>query len=103
MFYGLDIHSKQISICLLNETGQVVHCTQVRAINQMMRVLQGLPDRFEDRYEARCGHANYQVSKARPTTRRISVATPTALPSPVWYKIRRRWLPRARISASSVS
>ena len=26
MFYvGLDIHSKHISICVLNETGQVVH------------------------------------------------------------------------------
>ena len=28
MFYvGLDIHAKHISICVLNETGQVVHRT----------------------------------------------------------------------------
>jgi len=101
MFYvGLDIHSKQISICVLNETGQVVHRTQVRAINQMMRILEGLPDPFEVCYEARCGYDNCHVSNARPTRRRISVATPTALLTPVWYKIRRRWLPRARISAS---
>ena len=50
MFYvGLDIHAKRISICALNETGQVVHRSQVRSIEEMMRVLGSLPDRFEVR------------------------------------------------------
>jgi hypothetical protein len=36
MFYaGLDIHSKRISICVLNETGQVAHRSQVRTIDQI--------------------------------------------------------------------
>jgi hypothetical protein len=53
MFYvGLDIHSKRISLCVLNETGQAVHRSPVRTIDQMMRVLEGLPDRFEVCYEA---------------------------------------------------
>ena len=35
MFYvGLDIHAKHIAICVLNETGQFVHRSQVRTIDQ---------------------------------------------------------------------
>jgi transposase len=56
MFYvGLDIHTKHISICVLNETGKVVHRSRVRSIEEMMRTLKGLPDRFEVCYEASCG------------------------------------------------
>jgi hypothetical protein len=44
MFHvGLDIHSTRISICVLNETGQVFHRFQVRGIEEMLRVLKGLP------------------------------------------------------------
>ena len=54
MFYvGLDIHAKQIAICVLNETGQFVHRSQVRTIDQMMGILEGLPDRFEVCYQER--------------------------------------------------
>ena len=39
MFYvGLDIHSKRISVCVLSETGQVVRRSQVRTIEEMMRI-----------------------------------------------------------------
>jgi hypothetical protein len=52
MFYvGLDIHSKRISLCVLNETGQVIHRSQVRSIGEMLRILQDIPDRFEVCYE----------------------------------------------------
>jgi transposase len=79
MFYvGLDIHSKQIAICVLNETGQVVHRTQVRAINQMMRILEGLPDRFEVCYEASCGYGHYH-DLLRPLASRVLVAHPGQL------------------------
>jgi hypothetical protein len=47
LYVGLDIHSKRISLCVLNETGQVTQRTQVRTIDQMMRILERLPDRFE--------------------------------------------------------
>jgi hypothetical protein len=56
MFHvALDIHTKRISICALDEKGQVVHRSQVRGIQDMVRVLTGLPDRFEVCYEAGCG------------------------------------------------
>ena len=56
MFHvGLDIHTKRISICALDEKGQVVHRSQVRGIQDLVRVLTGLPDRFEVCYEASCG------------------------------------------------
>jgi hypothetical protein len=60
MFYvGLDIHSKRISVCVLSETGQVVRRTHVRTIEEMMRILEALPDRFEVCYEASCGYGHY--------------------------------------------
>ena len=52
---GLDIHTTRISICALNETGQVAHRSQVRGIEEMLRALKGLPDRSEVCYEASCG------------------------------------------------
>jgi|HubBroStandDraft_4_1064222.scaffolds.fasta_scaffold3533666_1 predicted NBD/HSP70 family sugar kinase len=43
MFYvGLDIHDKRIAICVLSDTGQVVRRAQVRTIDEMVRILQGL-------------------------------------------------------------
>jgi predicted NBD/HSP70 family sugar kinase len=45
MFHvGLDIHSTRISVCALNGTGQVVHRSQVRTTEEMVRVLKDLPD-----------------------------------------------------------
>jgi hypothetical protein len=52
---GLDIHSKRISVCVPSETGQVVRRTHVHTIEEMMRILGGLPDRFEVCYEASRG------------------------------------------------
>ena len=56
---GLDIHSRHIAICVLNESGQLVHRSQVRTIDQMMRILERLPDRFKVCYEASCGYGYY--------------------------------------------
>src|SRR5262245_40234904 len=59
MFHvGLDIHTKHISISALDEKGQVVHRSRVRGIQDMLRVLQGLPGRFEVCYEASCGYGH---------------------------------------------
>ena len=79
MYYvGLDIHSKRIAICVLNETGQVTHRSQVRGIEEMLRILKGLPDRFEVCYEASCGYGHYH-DLLQPLAARVLVAHPGRL------------------------
>jgi hypothetical protein len=48
IYVGLDIHDKRIAICVRGQTGQIVRRAQVRIIDEMMRMLEALPDRFED-------------------------------------------------------
>jgi transposase len=67
---GLDIHSTRITICALNETGQVVRRSQVRGIEEMLAIPQGLPDRFEVCYEASCGYGHYH-DLLRPLAARV--------------------------------
>src|SRR5437762_6768876 len=79
MFHvGLDIHSTRISICALDERGQVVHRSQVRGIQEMLATLKGLPDRFEVCYEASCGYGHYH-DLLRPLAARVLVAHPGQL------------------------
>jgi hypothetical protein len=79
MFYvGLDIHSRRISLCVLSGTGQVVRCAEVRTIEEMMRILERLPDRFEVCYEASCGYGHYH-DLLRPLAARVLVAHPGRL------------------------
>jgi transposase len=77
-YVGLDIHSKHISICVLNETGQVAHRARVREIQQMMQFLARLPDRFEVCYEASCGYGHYH-DLLQPVAARVVVAHPGQL------------------------
>src|ERR671916_300684 len=79
MFHvGLDIHSRRIAVCVLSETGQVARRAQVRTIEEMMRTLEGLPDRFEVCYEASCGYGHYH-DVLRPLAARVLVAHPGQL------------------------
>src|SRR5499427_3931307 len=79
MFHvGLDIHTKRIAICALDEKGQVVHRSQVRGIQDLVRVLTGLPDRFEVCYEASCGYGHFH-DLLRPLATRVVVAHPGQL------------------------
>jgi transposase len=79
MFYvGLDIHDKRIAICVLGETGQIVRRAQVRSIDEMMRILEALPDRFEVCYEASCGYGHYH-DMLSPIAARVTVAHPGRL------------------------
>jgi transposase len=79
MFHvGLDIHTKRIAICALDEKGQVVLRSQVRSIQDMVRVLTGLPDRFEVCYEASCGYGHFH-DLLRPLATRVVVAHPGQL------------------------
>jgi len=60
MFYiGLDVHTKPITICVLNSDGKVFKRCQVRQVEQMMAVLNKLPGRFEVCYEASTGYGRY--------------------------------------------
>jgi hypothetical protein len=59
MFYvGLDFHEKRIAIRVLAQTGQIVRRAQVRTIDEMMPLLEALPDGFEVCYEASCGYGH---------------------------------------------
>ena len=66
-------HPRQAAspICVLNETGQVAHRAQVRGIDEMLRILEGLPDRFEVCYEASCGYGHYH-DLLRPLAARVA-------------------------------
>src|SRR6516162_8378887 len=75
---GLDIHTKRIAICALDEKGQVIHRSQVRTIHDLVRVLTGLPDRFEVCYEASCGYGHCH-DLLRPLATRVLVAHPGQL------------------------
>ena len=79
MFYvGLDIHQKRIAICVLSETGQIIRRAQVRNIDEMMRILEALPDRFAVCYEASCGYGHYH-DLLSPIAARVTVAHPGRL------------------------
>jgi len=60
MFYiGLDIHTKHITVCILDSDGKVFQRCQVQTPNQMMATLKKLPDRFEVCFEASTGYGRY--------------------------------------------
>jgi transposase len=78
LYVGLDIHVKHISVCVLNEEGRFLHRTRVRTIDEMMRILEALSDRFEVCYEASCGYG-YFHDLLRPLAARVVVAHPGQL------------------------
>src|SRR5262245_17782985 len=77
-FVGLDIHSKYIAVCVLNETGQIVRRAQVKTIDHMMCLLEDLKDRFDVCYEASCGYGHFH-DLLRPLAARVLVAHPGQL------------------------
>jgi len=78
LYVGLDIHTKHIAVCVLSEAGKVVQRARVRGIEEMLRVLKGLPDRFEVCYEASCGYGHYH-DLLQPLAARVLVAHPGQL------------------------
>jgi hypothetical protein len=78
LYVGLDIHDKRIAIYVLGETGQIVRRAQVRTIEEMMRILEALHDRFEVCYEASCGYGHYHDLLSRIAAR-VTVAHPGRL------------------------
>jgi transposase len=79
MFYvGLDIHTKRIAFCVLSDKGQLVQRGQVRGLEEVLRILQALPDRFEVCYEASCGYGHFH-DLLEPLAARVLVAHPGQL------------------------
>jgi transposase len=78
LYVGLDIHTKHITVCVLGETGQVMHRSQVRSLEEMLGILKKLPDRFEVCYEASCGYGHYH-DLLQPLAARVVVAHPGRL------------------------
>jgi transposase len=75
LYVGLDIHTKHITVCVLSEAGQVVQRARVRGIEEMLRLLKGLPDRFAVCSEASCGYGHYH-DLLQPLAARVLVAHP---------------------------
>lgn len=75
LYVGLDIHSKQITLCVIGEQGQIVMRSQVRTVAALMDLLEGLPDQFEVCYEASGGYGHYH-DLLKPVARRVVVAHP---------------------------
>jgi hypothetical protein len=63
---------------VLNETGQVVHRTQVRGLDELLPFLKGLPDRFEVCYEGGCVYGHYH-DPLQPLAAWVLVAHPGQL------------------------
>jgi transposase len=78
LYVGLDIHTKHIAVCVLSETGQLVQRARVRGIEQMLRLLKGLPNRFAMCHEASCGYGHYH-DLLQPLADRVLVAHPGQL------------------------
>src|SRR5581483_5834922 len=76
MFYvGLDIHSKHVAMCVLDQNGKVSRRAKFSTIHETLSSLERLPDRFEVCYEASCGYGFYHDA-LRPVAARVVVAHP---------------------------
>jgi transposase len=56
LYVGLDVHSKQITVCVLDDAGKVRQRCQVQQVDQLMSLLKRLPSPFEVCFEASTGY-----------------------------------------------
>jgi hypothetical protein len=69
---------RRITICVLGEAGPIVRRAQVCSLDEMMRLLEALPRRFQVCYEASCGYGHYH-DQLNPIAARVTVAHPGRL------------------------
>ena len=62
LYIGLDIHSKLIVACALDETGKRVHRAAFRQCDQLMEWLDRLPRSMQICFEASTGYGNFYES-----------------------------------------
>ena len=78
LYVGLDIHSKQVTVCVLNERNQAVVRTQVRQVDQLLKTLEKLPEPFQVCFEASTGYGRW-YELLLPVATRVVVAHPGLL------------------------
>src|SRR3954468_606448 len=84
LYVGLDVHSKQSSLCILNSGGGTVNQVQLKGprsavvdrLRQLVRDHQGEP--FSVCYEASCGYGHL-YEQLRPIAHHVAVAHPGKL------------------------
>lgn len=77
LYVGLDVHSKSIAICVLDENGKVTQRQCVRRVDQLLAFLERLPA-FAVCYEASCGYGPLYEELSR-LANRVVVAHPGRL------------------------
>lgn len=76
MFYvGLDVHSKSMVVCVLNEFGKVHSRIQFRQMDELLAYLKRLAGPFHACFEASCGYGEMYDALAKLATR-VVVAHP---------------------------
>jgi hypothetical protein len=75
---GLEIHDKRKAVWILSEAGQVARRAQVPTIDEMMGILEALPERFDVSYKGSCGCGHYH-DLLSPIAAPVTVAHPGRL------------------------
>lgn len=78
LYIGLDIHTKLIAICILNDNGKVHKRHTVKQADQLMRFLKELSEPFQVCYEASTGYGRF-FELLTPLAERVVVAHPGLL------------------------
>ena len=79
LYVGLDVHSKQSSLCILNSAGGTVNQIQIKGPRQaVVERLRSLSEPFSICYEASCGYGHL-YEQLRPLAAHVAVAHPGKL------------------------
>jgi transposase len=79
LYVGLDVHSRQSSLCILNSAGGTVNQIQLKGPrSQVVERLRQLDQPFDVCYEASCGYGHL-YEQLRPLARHVAVAHPAKL------------------------
>ena len=75
LYVGLDIHLKQISVCVLDENGKVLRRERVPDVSALVKLLTSLGQPLSVCYEASCGYGRWHEILSRIAAR-VVVAHP---------------------------
>jgi transposase len=78
LYVGLDLHTKQITSCVLNGDGKLRERWQVPQVDQLIERLVRLPQPFKVTYEAGCGYGRFHELLS-PIAADVMVANPGQL------------------------
>jgi len=78
LYVGLDLHTKQITSCVLNSDGKLHERWQVPQIDQLVERLSRFQQPFKVTYEAGCGYGRFHELLA-PIAANVMVAHPGLL------------------------